>query len=94
VISDAGTATFIPVVHVGATMGKSDNYHVVPQDKGWAVKKQNAARASSTHDTKAEAVKAGRAVAKRNEGSLRIHKKDGTIQEERTYRDDPYPPKG
>lgn len=75
-------------------MGKSDDYHVVPQGEQWAVKKKGAQRASDVLDTKQEAVDRGRELAKDNEGSLRIHKKDGTIQEERTYRKDPFPPPG
>jgi uncharacterized protein YdaT len=75
-------------------MAKDDNYHVVPKDNGWAVKKEGAKRASGVYDTKAEAVKGGQELAKNNDGSLRIHTKDGKIQEERTYRQDPFPPEG
>ncbi|MCR1981393.1 DUF2188 domain-containing protein [Cellulosimicrobium cellulans] len=49
----------------------------------------------STHFTKEAAVSAGVDVAKRNAPSqLFIHRKDGTIEDERTYGDDPYPPRG
>ncbi|HWG91533.1 MAG TPA: DUF2188 domain-containing protein [Candidatus Thermoplasmatota archaeon] len=75
-------------------MGTKDNYHVTPHPQGWAVKREHAERASSVHGTKEEAVRAGIDLAKRHEGSLRIHNQDGRIQEERTYREDPYPPEG
>jgi hypothetical protein len=39
-------------------------------------------------------VKIGRGLAKRQQGQVVIRKKDGTIQEERTYGKDPFPPKG
>jgi len=77
-------------------MASRKTYHVTPnQDGGWNVKGQGASRASSTHDTKADAVDRGRELAKSQPlGQLVIHKQDGTIQTEYTYRKDPYPPKG
>lgn len=64
-------------------------------DGGWNVKEENASRASSSHDTKAEAVDRAKELAKNQElGQVVIHKKDMTIQTEHTYGKDPYPPKG
>lgn len=61
-------------------------YHVVPREEGWAVKKEGAARATSVHDTKNEAVESGRELAKEQvPSSLVIHKKDGTIQDTMSY---------
>ena len=49
----------------------------------------------STHVVKADAVNAGQKVAKDNRPSqLVVHRKDGTIEYEYTYDNDPYPPKG
>jgi hypothetical protein len=39
-------------------------------------------------------VQRGRELAKGQKGRIVIRKQDGTIQEERTYRKDPYPPPG
>jgi hypothetical protein len=77
-------------------MANRKTYHVTPNgDGGWNVKGQGASRASSTHDTKAEAIDRGRDLAKsQNLGQLVIHKQDGTIQTEYTYGQDPHPPKG
>lgn len=77
-------------------MSERKVYHVLPADKGgWQVKLENGQRASSLHDTKDEAVAAGRELAKSNElGQLIIHKSDGTIQTEYTYGADPNPPEG
>jgi hypothetical protein len=50
--------------------------------------------ASGRFDTKKEAVERSRELANKQKGRLVVHKQDGTIQEERTYRKDPYPPKG
>lgn len=61
-------------------------YHVVPHDEGWAVEKEGAARATSVHGTKAEAVSAGRERAKSGaSGRLVVHRQDGTIQDAFTY---------
>ena len=75
-------------------MPKKNSIHIVPSEKGWDVKRQGASRASRVTRTKDEAVKVGRDMAQKESGQLIIHKKDGKIQEERTYRKDPFPPKG
>jgi uncharacterized protein YdaT len=76
-------------------MPNRKTYDVSPGDNGWGVKARGAKRASGRFDTKKEAVERGRDLAKKaQEGQVVIRKQDGTIQEERTYRDDPYPPKG
>lgn len=49
----------------------------------------------SRHFTKSVAIDAGVKVAKANApSSLYICRKDGTIEDERTYEADPYPPRG
>jgi poly(hydroxyalkanoate) granule-associated protein len=61
-------------------------YHVVPQDEGWAVKKEGTDRAINVMDTKAEALERARDLAKNQEPSrLVVHRKDGTIQEQYAY---------
>ncbi len=62
-----------------------DNYHITKTDTGWALKKQGADRASKTAPTKAEIVELATAFLADKTASLKIHKEDGTIQEERTY---------
>lgn len=77
-------------------MAKKEKYHVTQGDDGkWRGKKQGAERASTVADTKAEAVKRTIEIAKNKEDSqVFIHKKDGKIQEERTYGNDPSETKG
>jgi uncharacterized protein YdaT len=65
-----------------------------PGKGGWGVERRGAQRASGRFDTKEEAVRRGRELAKGQKGRLVIRKQDGTIQEERTYRKDPHPPEG
>jgi hypothetical protein len=69
-------------------------YDVSPGKDGCGVERRGAQRASGRFDPKKEAVERGRELASKQQGRLVIRKQDGTIQEERTYRDDPYPPKG
>lgn len=62
-------------------------YHVAPHPEGgWKVEAEELGRASSTHRTKAEAVRAGRELAgRRAPARLVVHRADGTIQEHRSY---------
>jgi uncharacterized protein YdaT len=65
-------------------------YHVVSSDKGWSVKRENSQRASSTHNIKQDAIQRGKELANSSsEGQLIIHRKDGKIQTEYTYGNDP-----
>ncbi len=75
-------------------MAEKMNVHTVPTESGWVNKREGAARASSTHDAKAEAQAAGRTAAKKDGVEHLTHKKDGTIGERNSYGNDPHPPKG
>jgi hypothetical protein len=78
-------------------MTKRKNYHVTKTDDGWQGKLEGGQRASVKGETKAEVVKKTIELAKNQENSsVRIHKTDGKIQEERTYpkKSDPFPPEG
>ncbi len=70
----------------------------VTYDRGkdqWNVTRDGAMRPSASTETKEEAVEKGRGLARNQDHSqLVIHKVNGQIQEERTYGNDPYPPKG
>jgi hypothetical protein len=68
-------------------------YFVEPHGGNWVVK--HSGQTLSTHYTKPPAVDAGVTVAKANMPSqLKIMRLDGTIEDERTYGNDPYPPRG
>ena len=78
-------------------MGKRQNYDVSYDNdsKDWPVKQEGAKRAIGRFGTKAEAVRKASEIGRNQKpAQVRIHKKDGTFQEERTYGNDPYPPKG
>lgn len=76
-------------------MARKKSNHVVPTsgEKGWAVKKSGASRASKTFETKQKAVDYGIEISKREKAELYIHKKDGVIQNKNSYGNDPMPPK-
>ena len=77
-------------------MLKHMTYHVTTgTDCGWKVKEEKASRASSSQDTKAEALDRAKELAKNQEiGQDIVKKMNMKIQTENTYGNDPYPPKG
>jgi hypothetical protein len=74
------------------------NYHVVPDsDKGWAVKKQGAKRASDFASTQRSAEKMAKKFATNSGGGeVVIHRRDGKIRDKDTMYParDPFPPRG
>jgi hypothetical protein len=65
-------------------------------DGGWDAKGERAERASSHHDTQAEAEAAAKRYAgNQGGGEVRLHRPDGTIRDSDTVRParDPNPPK-
>lgn len=73
-----------------------DNYHVSPTADGWELKKAGAERASKRSSTKQELMASLSEFFQGKTASVKIHKADGTIEEERTYprSDDPRRSKG
>ena len=73
-------------------MAKRD-YHVVPHQGGWAIRREGSARASSRHDTQAQAIQAGRQYAENQGTELVIHRPNGRIRDSDSYGNDPMPPR-
>lgn len=73
-----------------------DNYHITKDGDKWKLKKEGNDRASQTGSTKDIIIKKIRDFMLDKTGSVKIHKEDGTFQEERTYhrKDDPKKSKG
>lgn len=68
-------------------------YDIVFTNQMWHV--THARITLSSHNAKQSAIDAGVRIAKDNQPSqLVIHRADGTIEDERTYGDDPFPPRG
>lgn len=68
--------------------------HVVPKGNGWVVRKAGSTRASSTHATQREAIKAARKIAMSQKTEMYIHGSDGRIRERNSYDSDAHPPRG
>ena len=68
------------------------NQHVVPYEGGWAVRGEGNERATSVHDTQAEAIEAAREIARNQRSDLVIHRTDGRIRGRDSY-GDPLPTK-
>ena len=72
-----------------------NKYWVSPHQDNWKVQKQGATKPHGIYATKHEAIVQGKYLAKENQPSqLLIQKRDGTIETEHTYGNDPYPPPG
>lgn len=56
------------------------NFHVIPHGRGWDVKQEGAVRARFHYDSQEDAIKAGSALAQREEVELVVHGKDGEIR--------------
>lgn len=63
-----------------------DNYHLTRKEGRWSLHREGAAAAVKTFcGTKREAIRASVDYLRTRVASLKIHKMDGRIQEERTY---------
>lgn len=70
------------------------NYWTTKRSDGWAVKKEGASKASSLHETQADAWSEARRLARGAGGEALLKGSDGKIRARNTYGKDPYPPKG
>jgi len=63
------------------------NYHITKSKNGtgWDLKKEGGDRATLKAETKVEIVKETSTLLQAKGGSVKIHKENGQIQEERTY---------
>ena len=68
---------------------KLPSYHLTRDKKrgGWQLEKDGSDRATARFETKANALKRGalRSAVGKEGGSVKIHKQNGRIQQERTY---------
>ncbi|APU12253.1 MULTISPECIES: DUF2188 domain-containing protein [Actinoalloteichus] len=74
-------------------MTQRKRYNVVPHGADWQVKRGG--RVLSDHHLKTAAVHEGVRAARADQDSqLLIRRRNGTIQDNRTYGHDPFPPRG
>ena len=75
-------------------MANPKNVHVVQRGNQWGALREEASRTSSNHNTQAQAIQAGRSMARQQHGELVIHGGNGRIRARDSYGNDPFPPKG
>lgn len=74
-------------------MANRNNVHVVQRDSGWGTLREGAKRATQVFDTQAQAIQAGRQMARQGQGELLIHGQDGRIRARDSHGGDPFPPR-
>jgi hypothetical protein len=67
----------------------ANSIHLIPKEDRWALKKENSSKIVMTFDTKEEAEREGRRIAKEEELEFVIHNKDGKISDSDSYGSDP-----
>ncbi len=77
-------------------MGDGDVHTSYDEESGkWVNRREGNGRASSAHDTAAEASERGRDLARKTSSEWLKHRKsDGQIHDRNTYGEDPNPPRG
>jgi hypothetical protein len=60
-------------------------YHLAPGDDDWELKAEDNEKPLASFDSKQQALDASIDLVRARTGSLKIHRADGTIEEERTY---------
>jgi len=70
------------------------NVWVTRQGDDWVVRREGSDRASSRHDTQADALDAGRQTARNESVELIWQGRDNRIQGRNSYGNDPHPPPG
>ena len=74
-------------------MSQAKNIHVVLQGDIWLVRKEDASRAMSVHETQREAVDIARKIARAQKVQLVIHGRNGRVRERNIYGRDTAPPR-
>ena len=74
-------------------MANRNNVHVVQRGDQWGTLREGGERASGLYNTQAEAIEAGREMAREGQGELLIHGRHGSIRARDSYGNDPCPPK-
>ncbi|WP_299124580.1 DUF2188 domain-containing protein [uncultured Winogradskyella sp.] len=62
--------------------------HVVPNDDGWAVRREGNKRITSKHRKQSTAIRKAKTLAKRYKADVIIHRESGGIRDRISYRED------
>lgn len=69
------------------------NYHSVPWEGDWAVKKEGVEKPLSVHHTQSRAEEKTHQLAKAAEVEAVYHNRQGQIKDKDSFGNDPYPPR-
>jgi hypothetical protein len=61
------------------------NQHVIPHERGWAVRSDGAAAPCGVFKTQSEAWEKAKAIARRERSEAVLHGRDGRIRERNIY---------
>jgi len=65
--------------------GRSWHQHVVPHDKGWAVRREGNKRITSKHRKQSTAIRKAKSIARKHKADVIVHRADGTIRDRIGY---------
>jgi uncharacterized protein YdaT len=68
-----------------AKRGNTHHQHVVPHEKGWAVRGEGNERLTATYKYQNDAIERAKDIAKNYSAYVIIHRKDGTIRDRISY---------
>jgi len=68
-----------------STRGRSWHQHVVPNEKGWAVRREGNKRITSTHRKQSTAIRKAKSIARKHKADVIVHRADGTIRDRIGY---------
>ncbi len=75
-------------------MKKRKSYHIIPTSNGgWTVKSSSSKASMGTFKTQKQAISHAKHEAKKEEGILYVHDKNGYIRESHNFGKDIYPPR-
>ncbi|MBO6607521.1 DUF2188 domain-containing protein [Psychroserpens sp.] len=75
---------------LGQDIGRKRTWHqhVVPHEKGWAVRREGNKRITSKHRKQSTAIRKAKTLAKRYKADVIIHRESGGIRDRISYRED------
>ncbi len=65
--------------------GRTWHQHVVPNENGWAVRREGNKRITSKHRRQDTAIRKAKRLARKHKADVIIHRQDGTIRDRINY---------
>lgn len=81
---DQLVAVFFKSAHTNAR-GRTFHQHVVPHEKGWAVRREGNKRVTATYKYQDPAIRKAKRIAKKYKADVIVHRSDGTIRDRMGY---------